>query len=62
MSATVKKDEVRRILAELPDDATWDDLIHQIYVVECVEKGLADCEAGRTTSHEDVKRKLDLSE
>ena len=61
MSSVIKKDEVRRILDELPDDATWEDLIHKLYVIECIEQGLEDCRQGRTTTHEDVKKEFGLS-
>lgn len=61
MGATVKKDEVRRILDDLPETATWDDLIYKIYVVECIEKGLDDFKEGRACSHEQVEKELGLA-
>ena len=32
MSATSVKFEARRLVEQLPDDATWDDLMYEIYV------------------------------
>ena len=53
MSANIKE-EARRLVENLPDDSTWEDLMYQIYVRESIEKGLADSEAGRVTDVEDV--------
>ncbi len=55
------KDEARRLIERLPDNATWDDVMHEIYVRQAVEAGLEDSEAGRLTSVEDVRAKFDLS-
>ena len=48
------KSDARRIVDELPDDATWEDLMYEIYVRESIEAGLADVEAGRVVSHDDA--------
>jgi predicted transcriptional regulator len=48
------KEEARRLIDKLPDDATWDDVMHEIYVRQAIEAGLADSGAGRLTSVEDV--------
>ena len=55
------KEEARRIVEQLPENSTWDDLIHEIYVRQAIERGLADSEAGRTTSVEAVREKFGLS-
>ena len=52
------KDTVRAILDQLPEDCTIDDVQYHLYVVQAVERGLADVEAGRTLSHEQVAEKL----
>ena len=61
MEATGIKDEARRLVDQLPDDCTWDDLMHEIYVRQSIEKGLADSQQGRTTSVENVRLKFGLS-
>jgi predicted transcriptional regulator len=48
------KPDARRIVDELPDTATWEDLMYEIYVRESIEAGLADADAGRVVSHEDA--------
>jgi len=60
MSATTIREEAYRLVDQLPDDATWDDLLYQIYVRQSIEVGLADCQAGRLVSVEEVKRRLGL--
>ena len=55
------KEEARRLVDQLPENSTWDDLMHEIYVRQSIEKGLADIEAGRTTSVEKVREKFGLS-
>ena len=54
------KDEARRLIERLPDDATWDDLMQEIYVRQAIEAGLEDSRAGRLTSAEDVRAKFGL--
>lgn len=55
------KADARRIVEELPDDATWEDLMYKIYVLESVEAGLADVEAGRSIPHEEAVTKIRAS-
>lgn len=54
------KEEARRLLERLPDDLTWDDLMHEIYVRKAIESGLADSEAKRTTPVEEVRTRFGL--
>ena len=61
MPATNVKQEAQRLVEELPDDATWEDLMHRIYVRESIEKGLADSRAGRTVEVGEVRKKFGLS-
>lgn len=60
METTSIKEETRRLVDRLPEDSTWDDLMREIYVRQSIEKGLADSEAGRTTSVEEVRAKFGL--
>jgi predicted transcriptional regulator len=52
------KDAARQIIEHLPDQATWDDIMYELYVKQKIEEGLADIEAGRTIPHEEVKTEL----
>ena len=52
------KDAARQIIDRLPDQATWDDIMYELYVKQKIVEGLADIEAGRTIPHEQVKAEL----
>ncbi len=56
------KEEARRLVERLPDDASWDDLMHEIYVRQAVEAGLEDSRAGKLSSVEEVRSKFGLSQ
>ena len=58
----MEKDEAHRIIDRMPPNATWDDLMREIYVREAVERGLADSKAGRTKDVKEVRAKYGLSE
>jgi hypothetical protein len=58
----IKKEEAHKLIDNLPSNATWDDLIHEIYVREVIERGLSDSEAGRTKSVKEVRAKYGLPE
>lgn len=60
MQATPIREEAKRLVEQLPDDATWDDLIYRIYVRQSIEAGLADIQAGRVLSTDEVRRRLGL--
>lgn len=53
------RDEAARIVEQLPEDATWDDLMYEIYVRQAIDSGLADSDAGNVTSSDDVRREFD---
>ena len=58
--ANIKK-EAHRLVEKLEEDATWDDLMYQIYVRQAVDAGLEDSQSGRTTDVEEVRAKLSLT-
>ena len=62
MSAQNVKEEARRLVENLPEDVTWDDLMYQIYVRQTIEAGMADSEAGRVIDVEDVRKRFGLAE
>lgn len=52
------KDTVRALLERLPDECTLDDVLYHLYVVQATAQGMADSDAGRTLSHEQVALQL----
>ena len=60
--ATTIKEEARRIVDQLPENASWEDLIYQIYVRQSIEAGLRDSAAGRVETVADVRRSYGFPE
>jgi hypothetical protein len=52
------KRTVREVLDRLPDDCRPDEVLYHLYVVQAVNRGRADVDAGRTASHEDAAREV----
>ncbi len=52
------KEEVRRILDLLPEDATLEDIQYRIYVRQAIAAGLRDVDQGRVVSQEEVERRM----
>lgn len=52
------KEEVRRILKLLPDDASFEDIQYRIYVCQKIERGLEDVGADRTISEEEFEARM----
>ena len=61
METASVKDEAHRLVDGLDKDATWDDLMYEIYVRQAIERGLADSEAGRITPIEQIRAKYGLA-
>ena len=49
------KELARRAIELLPDDATLEDAMEQLHLLQKIEMGRADTRAGRTVAHEDVR-------
>jgi predicted transcriptional regulator len=55
---TTKEIAVRSI-AQLPDDATWEDIAERVRFLAAIDKGLEDIREGKLIPHEDVKASLE---
>ena len=55
------KQEAKKLVESLPKDATWDDLMYEIYVHQAIEAGLEDIKAGRTVDIQEVRARFGLS-
>jgi hypothetical protein len=60
MQKTSVKEQARRMVEELPDDSTWEYLMHIVYVRQTIEAGLADSENGRTCSVDEFRSRFGL--
>jgi predicted transcriptional regulator len=52
------KESVQQTLDHLPDQASWDEIMYELYVKQKIEAGLKAFEEGRTIPHEEMKRRL----
>ena len=57
VSTSVKASAIETI-GKLPDTATWEDVMYQIYVRQKIEDGLRDVSEGKTLQHEDVMNRF----
>ena len=60
MTGASVKEEAKRLIDNLPEDATWDDAMYTLYVRQSIEKGLEDSRAGRTVDVKEVRRLFGL--
>lgn len=54
MSTT--KEEAINLITRLPDEASWDDIMYEMYVKKKIELGIKAADEGRVVPHEEVKR------
>jgi len=53
------KERAKRIIDALPEQATWDDIMYELYVKQKIEAGLRAVEESRTTPQDEVRAVLD---
>ena len=58
-TADIKAD-AHRLIDSLPPNATWDDIMHGIYVRQSIEAGLEDSMAGRVEPVGSVRERFGL--
>jgi len=54
------KQQALNLLEKLPENATWEDLMYEIYVRQTIEAGIEDSKAGRTINVKEVRSKFGL--
>ena len=55
------KSEAIKLVRDLPESSTWDDLMYRIYVRQKIEAGLSDIRHGRVHSHASIRKEFGLS-
>jgi hypothetical protein len=56
MQKTIDKKRILKAIEELPDDATVEQAMYKLYVLDQVSKALGD--TGKKISHEEMKKRL----
>ena len=52
------KEVVQRLLSELPDEVSFEDIQYHIYVQEAVQRGLDAVERGDVVDQEEIERRM----
>lgn len=55
------KKAAARLVRELPETASWDDLMYEILVRQKIEAGLSDLREGRKHTHQSVREQFGLA-
>ena len=62
MSMTLDKEQVHRIVEQLPNNATIEDLMYRLYVLETVQQGLLESEAGLGKPSSEIRARYENRE
>ncbi|HVT15460.1 MAG TPA: hypothetical protein VHQ90_04660 [Thermoanaerobaculia bacterium] len=55
------KDDIRKLAEQLPDSATWDEVMYEVYVRQKIADGEMAVAEGRTVPHDQVKKRFTLA-
>jgi len=53
------KQTVVDIVQDMPEDSSYDEILQELIMNRMIERGLADVEAGRTISDEEMAKTID---
>ncbi len=56
------KQAAHQLIDQLPDEASWKDLIYELSVMQDIEEGLEDSDAGRVVDNTTVRQQFGLPE
>lgn len=56
------KEIAHQLIDQLPDDANWEKVLYTLQVRRDIEAGLADIEAGRVVTTEQLRKDLGFKE
>lgn len=52
------KEEAKKIIDNISEQATWEDIMYQFYVKRKISVSLKALEAGNVISHDDAKKRI----
>ena len=55
---SIAKDELTKLIQDQPDDASPEEIVRELAFHVMVQRGLADAEAGRTISNDEMRRRI----
>ena len=56
------KEQIIKVVQEQPDDSSYDEILKELAFRRMVELGLADSDAQRTISNEEIRRRILMGE
>ena len=62
MASPSVKQAARELIDQLPDEATWDDISYQVELRASIERGLADSEAGRLFTQDEIEKQFGIKQ
>jgi hypothetical protein len=58
MTQSIPKEEVRRLLDALPDEASYEDIQYHIFVQQKIDRGLEASDRGDFISDEEIEQRI----
>lgn len=58
MTTATAKEQIRKMLDELPEEASFEDIQYHIYVRQKIERGIQDVAEGRVVDEDEAERRL----
>ena len=52
------KEQVRKMIEQLPDECSVEDVQYQLYLIEKVRRGLKSIDAGKGIPHDQVRKRF----
>lgn len=52
------KESAQHIIGQLPEQASWNDIMYELYVKQKIEAGIKAADEGRTIPHEQVRARI----
>jgi hypothetical protein len=52
------KEQMLKVIQELPADATVEDAMERLYLLEKIERGIAQADAGQKISQDEARRRM----
>ncbi|MES2438838.1 MAG: hypothetical protein V4584_07220 [Verrucomicrobiota bacterium] len=59
-SNSIKK-AAAKLVRDLPESASWDDLMYEILVRQKIDSGLVDIREGRTQTHASIRKEFGMA-
>lgn len=56
--AVSSKETALKLIENMPEDVSLEDIMYELYFRQRVDRGLRELKEGKTVSHEDVRRSL----